>query len=91
MTDNPVPQPAETQLEKKPEKGRLKNGRLSARERRRRCRRSASYSTGPRTPMGKRISSMNACRDCFRIENYVVFTEKFPGVKEVYQEWIDFL
>jgi hypothetical protein len=90
MTDNPVPQPAETQLEKKPEKGRLKNGRLSARERRRRCRRSASYSTGPRTPMGKCISSMNAYRNCVRIEDFAIFTEKFPEVKGRYQEWTDF-
>jgi hypothetical protein len=90
MTDDPAPEPPKTPVETKPEKGRHKNGRLSARERRRRCRRSASYSTGPRTPIGKRMSSMNACRECFRIENYHVFTEKFPEVKAVYQEWIDF-
>jgi hypothetical protein len=90
MTDDPAPKPSVTHVDKKPEKGRLKNGRLSARERRRRCRRSASYSTGPRTKRGKYMSSKNACRHCFRIENFISFTEKFPEVKGPYQEWIDF-
>jgi hypothetical protein len=90
MNDESASESPETPVEKKPENGRLKNGRLSARERRRRCRRSARYSTGPRTPMGKRMSSMNACQNCFSIEDYVISTEKFPEVKGVYQEWIDF-
>ena len=92
MTDDTAPETSRPEPPSRPtrDRRRLKNGRLSARERRRLCRAAAKFSTGPRTLTGKRASSMSACTHGLRIENLAILTEKAPEVKAKLNEYVDY-
>jgi hypothetical protein len=90
MNHNPEHPPPQATSKPKRDRKRKKNGRLTARERRRIARANARSSTGPKSEIGRRVSSMNACKNLMRIENFRILNEKCGDLTAGLQEWYDF-
>jgi hypothetical protein len=92
MNHNPEHPPPQATAAAKPKRDRKrkKNGRLTARERRRIARANSRASTGPKSEIGRRTSSMNACKNLMRIENFRILNEKCGDLTAGLEEWYSF-
>jgi hypothetical protein len=92
MNHNPEHPPPHATATAKPKRDRKrkKNGRLTARERRRIARANSRSSTGPKSVIGRQVSSMNACKNLMRIENFRILNEKCGDLTAGLQEWYSF-
>src|SRR5437868_197958 len=87
MPEDLIPDPAVPETTTTTPKRRQ---RLTARQRRRINRQNAQKSTGPKSPEGKRKSSMNSCKLGLRIENFALLSEHAPELRERLDEWLGF-